>query len=55
MNNRSYHVTIWNENIERGYTILATSHKEAKERAVKEELNRGIPFYKIHVESVELW
>ena len=55
MTNRSFHVTIWNEEVERGYTILAISHKEAKERAIKAELERGTPFYKIHVESVELW
>jgi len=55
MNNRSYHVTIWNEDIERGYTIIASSSIEAKQRAINAELERGVPFYRIHVESVELW
>ena len=52
---RSYHITVWNEDVERGYTILAETAKEAKERAIKAELERNIPFYKIHVEKVELW
>ena len=52
---RSYHVTIWNETVERSYTILAASHQEARDRAVKAELERGTPFYQIHIESVQLW
>ena len=55
MSNRSYHVTVWNEEVERGYTIIATSHKEAREKVIKAELECGTPFYKIHIESVELW
>lgn len=52
---KSYHVIIWNENVERGYTILAASHQEAKDRAIRAELEQGTPFYQIHIESVQLW
>ena len=52
---KSYHVMVWNEDIIRGYTILADSRKEAKERAIKAELERHTPFYKIHIESIRLW
>ena len=52
---KSYNVMVWNEDILRGYTILADSRKEAKERAIKAELERRTPFYKIHIESIRLW
>lgn len=55
MNKHSYYVIIWNEDDRRGYTIkTASSYKEAKIKAIIAELLRGVPFYRIHVESVEL-
>ena len=48
-----YKVTIWNEDIERVWNIITDTKANAKERAIRNELELGIPFYKIHIEKIE--
>jgi len=54
MTKRLFTVTIWNEEFEREYTFMSESHKTARQEIIKEEMERGTPFYKIHIESVVL-
>ena len=48
-----YKVTVWNEDIERVWNIITDTKRNARNRAIKNELELGTPLYKIHIEKIE--
>lgn len=51
---RSFSVKVWNVEIEREYIVLAESHKDARNKIIREEIDRGAALYQIHIEHVNV-
>lgn len=50
---KMFKVTVWNEEIQRTYNILAETKKEAINKAINNEMEvYHIPFYRIHIDKV---
>ena len=51
---RFFIVQVWNEVVAREYYICAENHKDARNKAIAEEVDRGSALYQIHIEHVNV-